>query len=64
MTGLSLLFIGCYKGWCGGECSTPCPVNCIDNHCYPGNGSCVWGCKIGQDGDMCDRRKFIFKIIL
>ncbi|CAG2205746.1 unnamed protein product [Mytilus edulis] len=21
-----------------------CPVECIDRHCYPANGSCIWGC--------------------
>ena len=52
--------IGCYKGWWGSECSDPCPATCVDRHCYPGNGSCVWGCTIGKDGDKCDKRKFIF----
>ena len=51
------IYIGCYKGWWGSDCSTPCPINCTDGHCYPGNGSCFWDCKIGQDGDMCEKRK-------
>jgi hypothetical protein len=25
------------------DCSKPCPVTCVEGHCYPGNGSCVWG---------------------
>ena len=44
----------------GSDCSTPCAVNCTDEHCYPGNGRCVWDCKIGQDGDMCEKRKLKF----
>ena len=72
-------YVGCYKGWWDTDCTNPCPVNCISGHCYPGNGSCVWGChpdnclsdicdtvtgvctdgcKIGLDGDSCDRGKF------
>ena len=35
-------------------CSTPCPVNCIRGHCYPGNGSCVWGCNSDNcQNDVC-----------
>ena len=56
VTGVSLFFIRYYKCWWSGDCSTPCPVNCTDGHCYPGNGKCMLGCKIGQDGDMCDKR--------
>lgn len=29
---------------CGVLASNPCPANCVHGHCYPGNGSCVWGC--------------------
>jgi hypothetical protein len=55
------IYIGCYKGWRGSDCSKPCPATCVDGHCYPGNGTCVWGCAIGQDGDNCDRRNvYIF----
>ncbi|XP_052080668.1 plexin-B1-like isoform X9 [Mytilus californianus] len=35
---------GCPKKFWGSNCSTPCSKDCIDQHCYPGNGSCVWGC--------------------
>ncbi|XP_063396036.1 receptor-type tyrosine-protein phosphatase mu-like isoform X1 [Mytilus trossulus] len=35
---------GCWKGFWGENCSAPCPHNCINQHCYPTNGSCVWGC--------------------
>ena len=50
------IYTGCYKGWWVSDCSKPCPATCVDRHCYPGNGNCVWGCTIGQDGDNCDRR--------
>ncbi|CAC5380714.1 unnamed protein product [Mytilus coruscus] len=35
---------GCWKGFWGENCTEPCPPNCIDQHCYPANGSCIWGC--------------------
>ncbi|XP_052080303.1 uncharacterized protein LOC127718350 isoform X1 [Mytilus californianus] len=35
---------GCFKGAWGINCSNACPPKCIDQHCYPENGSCVWGC--------------------
>ncbi|XP_063446685.1 uncharacterized protein LOC134726180 [Mytilus trossulus] len=35
---------GCWKGTWGINCTNSCPANCIDHHCYPGNGSCIWGC--------------------
>ncbi|VDI11984.1 Hypothetical predicted protein [Mytilus galloprovincialis] len=35
---------GCLKGTWGTNCSYACQPKCIDQHCYPGNGSCVWGC--------------------
>ncbi|CAC5383463.1 PLXNA [Mytilus coruscus] len=35
---------GCQKNFWGSNCSKSCSENCIDQHCYPGNGSCVWGC--------------------
>lgn len=45
---------GCNKTWSGSDCSIPCPVHCIDQHCFPGNGSCVWGCTRGLRGPTCD----------
>ena len=39
-----MLYTGCYKGWRESDCSKPCPATCVDGHCYPGNGNCVWGC--------------------
>jgi hypothetical protein len=39
-----MLNTGCYKGWWGRDCSNPSPATCVDRHCYPSNGSCVWGC--------------------
>ena len=44
-----MLYTGCYKGWWGSKCSNPCPATCVDRHCYPGTGNCVWGC----DPDNC-----------
>jgi hypothetical protein len=38
------LYTGCHKGWWGSDCSIPSPGTCVDRHCYPSNGSCVWGC--------------------
>ncbi|CAG2207371.1 unnamed protein product [Mytilus edulis] len=37
---------GCWKGTWGTNCATICPDGCIDRHCFPQNGSCVWGCDI------------------
>ncbi|XP_052059414.1 receptor-type tyrosine-protein phosphatase kappa-like isoform X1 [Mytilus californianus] len=37
---------GCWKGTWGTNCTTDCPVECIDRHCYPANGSCIWGCDV------------------
>ncbi|CAG2203571.1 unnamed protein product [Mytilus edulis] len=34
------------KGTWGTNCATICPDGCIDRHCFPQNGSCVWGCDI------------------
>jgi hypothetical protein len=39
-----MLYTGCYKGWWGSDCSKTCPATCVDRHCYPSNGRCVWGC--------------------
>ncbi|XP_076112604.1 plexin-B1-like isoform X2 [Mytilus galloprovincialis] len=35
---------GCRKTNWGKNCKEICSDNCIDQHCYPENGSCVWGC--------------------
>ncbi|CAC5388871.1 Tyrosine-protein phosphatase 2,Tyrosine-protein phosphatase corkscrew,Tyrosine-protein phosphatase non-receptor type 6 [Mytilus coruscus] len=35
---------GCQTSYWGRNCENVCAVNCIEQHCYPGNGSCVWGC--------------------
>ncbi|CAC5381244.1 unnamed protein product [Mytilus coruscus] len=34
---------GCLKGRWGTMCEKKCTTECIDCHCHPGNGSCVWG---------------------
>lgn len=39
-----ITFSGCPKTMWGSYCSKTCPNTCIDQHCYPENGSCVWGC--------------------
>ncbi|VDI36886.1 Hypothetical predicted protein [Mytilus galloprovincialis] len=35
---------GCPKGVWGTNCSETCSSICIDQHCHPENGSCIWGC--------------------
>ena len=46
---------GCYKGWWSIDCRTPCPATCVDGHCLPGNGNCVWGCNPDNClNDKCD----------
>jgi hypothetical protein len=50
-----IYYIGCYKGWWGSACSKLCPATCFGGHCYPGNGSCVWGCNPDNClSDICD----------
>jgi hypothetical protein len=50
-----MLYTGCYKGWWGSDCSNPSPATCVDRHCYPSNGSCVWGCDpVNCLNDTCD----------
>jgi len=36
----------------GEDCNQQCSLKCTDQHCYPGNGSCVWGCNCLRDN--CD----------
>lgn len=36
--------VGCQKSHWGSNCENVCANNCIEHHCYPENGSCVWGC--------------------
>jgi hypothetical protein len=50
-----MLYTGCHKGWWGIDCSNPSPATCVDRHCYPSNGSCVWGCDPDNClNDICD----------
>ncbi|VDH96050.1 Hypothetical predicted protein [Mytilus galloprovincialis] len=35
---------GCRKGFWGSNCEKMCSEYCIERHCYPGNGSCIYGC--------------------
>ncbi|XP_063443560.1 uncharacterized protein LOC134724463 isoform X1 [Mytilus trossulus] len=37
--------IGCQKGFWGSNCEKVCSEYCTERHCYPGNGSCIFGCK-------------------
>ncbi|XP_063397854.1 uncharacterized protein LOC134682593, partial [Mytilus trossulus] len=32
---------GCPKGYWGSDCHKYCPKNCVEQHCYLENGSCV-----------------------
>ncbi|XP_052080748.1 plexin-B2-like isoform X2 [Mytilus californianus] len=34
---------GCPKSFWGSNCNISCAVNCREQHCFPGNGSCVFG---------------------
>ncbi|CAC5417488.1 unnamed protein product [Mytilus coruscus] len=46
---------GCPKSFWGSNCDKNCTENCIERQCYPGNGSCVWGCNTKQClNDICD----------
>ncbi|XP_063443557.1 uncharacterized protein LOC134724462 isoform X3 [Mytilus trossulus] len=36
--------IGCRKGFWGSNCENVCSEYCQERHCYPGNGSCIFGC--------------------
>ena len=50
-----MLYTGCYKGWWDSSCSKRCPPTCVAGHCYPGDGSCVWGCNPDNClNDICD----------
>lgn len=40
----NIYFLGCFQGFWGENCSRTCSPTCIDQHCYPENGSCVLGC--------------------
>ncbi|XP_076072679.1 uncharacterized protein LOC143044511 isoform X2 [Mytilus galloprovincialis] len=35
---------GCRKGFWGSNCEKMCSEYCIERNCYPGNGSCIYGC--------------------
>ncbi|XP_063398312.1 cell death abnormality protein 1-like [Mytilus trossulus] len=35
---------GCQKSFWGLNCDSSCADNCIEDNCFPGNGSCIWGC--------------------
>ncbi|CAC5421816.1 Tyrosine-protein phosphatase non-receptor type 5,Receptor-type tyrosine-protein phosphatase R,Receptor-type tyrosine-protein phosphatase S,Receptor-type tyrosine-protein phosphatase eta,Tyrosine-protein phosphatase non-receptor type 7,Receptor-type tyrosine-protein phosphatase N2,Tyrosine-protein phosphatase non-receptor type 12,Receptor-type tyrosine-protein phosphatase delta [Mytilus coruscus] len=39
---------GCWRGFWGADCTQSCPVECVNHDCYPGNGSCVWGCDLNR----------------
>lgn len=51
-----LNFPGCEKHFWGSNCKNACTENCIGQQCYPGNGSCVWGCNAEHClSDICDK---------
>ncbi|XP_052087518.1 receptor-type tyrosine-protein phosphatase T-like [Mytilus californianus] len=35
---------GCQASFWGSNCQDNCAEKCIERNCFPGNGSCVWGC--------------------
>lgn len=41
-----LWILGCWRGYWGPNCTKSCPVECINQDCFPVNGSCVWGCDL------------------
>ncbi|XP_076075891.1 uncharacterized protein LOC143046657 [Mytilus galloprovincialis] len=46
---------GCQKSFWGSNCDKICPENCIEQHCHPTNGSCIWGCNPKNClNDICD----------
>ena len=48
-----LLLLDCtLPGYYGENCSTPCPVNCLDGLCDTVNGTCN-GCLDGYSGSTC-----------
>lgn len=36
---------GCENGTWGTNCTKEYPSTCIEQHCYPKNGSCILGCE-------------------
>ncbi|CAG2257239.1 PTPRT [Mytilus edulis] len=47
---------GCQKSRWGSTCQYLCVENCIERHCYPRNGSCVWGCNADNClNDICNK---------
>ncbi|XP_069126894.1 uncharacterized protein [Argopecten irradians] len=46
--------IGCPVGYYGHNCSMECS-SCVVGQCFPGNGSCMFGCRPGFLGDMCTK---------
>ena len=49
------VYTGFYKGLWDNTCSKPCPATCVEGHCYPSNGTCVWGCNPDNClNDICD----------
>ncbi|CAG2215468.1 unnamed protein product [Mytilus edulis] len=49
----------CQKTFWGPNCTKSCKETCIDQHCYPGNGLCVWGCNTKHCLNRCDKNTAI-----
>ncbi|XP_063418249.1 plexin-B2-like [Mytilus trossulus] len=46
---------GCQTTLWGSNCEVDCAENCIHQHCFPENGSCIWGCnETNCLKDICD----------
>lgn len=59
---VSHFYSGCQKTFWGIDCTKSCTQACIDQHCYPKNGSCVWGCNTQSClNDVCDRNTAVCK---
>ncbi|CAC5418189.1 unnamed protein product [Mytilus coruscus] len=47
---------GCSKTRWGSNCVEFCAAKCIEQNCFPANGSCVWGCNPENcRNDNCDK---------
>ncbi|XP_021356824.1 multiple epidermal growth factor-like domains protein 10 isoform X2 [Mizuhopecten yessoensis] len=47
--------MGCPINKHGLNCSEDCPARCTNNLCFPGNGTCMRGCKPGYTGSACEK---------
>ena len=59
------LFQVCALGYFGTNCQNACSEHCTNNTlCDHVNGFCIGGCKIGYEGDRCNKSKALFLLIV